>query len=167
MLKVMKRSKIPEYEMRAGFTLIELLVVVAVVSVLSAMSLGAVTGLRQIIGERESWIRFTELTQAVRMYQIESGEWPAWLQSGEAEIGNSSDWQDALVDYYEGPFLRSQIADGFGNQRIYMVADLDGDNWIRADEFEQLAEEQRPQRLHAKVIVYSLDPEGRLAASTW
>jgi prepilin-type N-terminal cleavage/methylation domain-containing protein len=152
---------------RSGFSLMELLIVLVVAGLLSGLSLSAYGGLRNIMAERESWLRFTEVTQAVRLYELEQGQWPDWLAQGEAELTASSGWLDSLSAYYEGPFARGEVSDGFGHRRVFIVADLDGDRWIHAEDFRELAEAERPQRLHARIVAYSLDAEGRLATSTW
>lgn len=151
-----------------GFSLLELLVVILVISLFTGISVSGVSGLRQLMAERESWIRFTELTQAVRMFELERGHWPDWLRSGEVELAaTNGSWHSSLARFYEGPFGRVAPSDGFGNERIYVIADLNGDHWIHAADFRALPQEERPERVHARVVVYSLDAQGRLAAASW
>lgn len=153
---------------RLGFTLLEVLVVLSVISLFTALSLSAVTGLRSLLAERESWIRFTELTQALRLYRIEKGDWPSWLRAGEVAINEvPGSWLDGMDNYYDGPFAVGEFRDGYGYGQVYVLVDLDEDNWIVADDFRALSMDQRPQRLHARVAAYSMDPDGRLVASTW
>jgi len=154
---------------RSGFSLVELLAVIAILAVITGMGASGFKGWRNWLAARETGQLFLELETACRLYRMEHGAWPPAFAGGEADLSaaGGADWRSALAPYLERPVIDRVLTDGFGNTRILLLVDTDGDHWIRADDFNALAADARPQRLWGRVAVYSLDGEGGLAARSW
>jgi hypothetical protein len=67
----------------------------------------------------------------------------------------------------ERPVMDELLTDGLGNTDIRLVLDADGDHWIEGSDLSGLPEADRPQRLWARVALYSLDDDGNLSAKSW
>jgi len=152
----------------SGHSLLELLVVLAVLGVLAGIGFAGAQGIRGWLARGETRALFLELQTACRLYRHEQGGWPPALLGGELALnGDGPDWRAALAPYLERPVIGCELADGFGNTRLFLLVDHDDDHWIGAAEFRALAPEARPERLWERVAVYSLDADGRLAAASW
>jgi prepilin-type N-terminal cleavage/methylation domain-containing protein len=151
-----------------GFSLLELLMVLGILSLLAGIGLSGSLGLRVWMGEIRSQSMMSELEAAMLLYRAEAGRWPAFSRSGEIALNDPEPaWRTILEPYLENLDPSEKLEDGFGNRAVFMVIDGDGDHWIESSDFEALAEHERPQRLWRRVVVYSLDGEGKLATSTW
>jgi prepilin-type N-terminal cleavage/methylation domain-containing protein len=161
----------PDHTSRSGcrgFSLIELVAVLGVLAILAGIGASGLRGVQVWMRERASAQLFMELQTACRLYQMERGDWPASLRSGEIELNApESGWREALAPYLERPVHDRVIRDGFGNERILLVVDVDGDRWIEGRELAALPVEERPTRLWARVAVYSLDEAGKAVAKSW
>ncbi len=152
----------------AGFSLLELLVVLGILVILTGGTMSAVTGIRQWQAKIRSDSVMNELELALRLYRSDTGHWPDKFSLGEVAVnvdGGAS--LEALEPYLESINPDETILDGYGNADLYLLIDLDGDNWIEANDFHALPASARPVRIRNRVTIYSLDKEGRLAACNW
>jgi prepilin-type N-terminal cleavage/methylation domain-containing protein len=151
-----------------GFSLLELLVVLGIAGLLAGGAMSAAVGLSQWQGMIRSRSIMNELELAVRLYRNDSGQWPDQLSRGEVAVnGNSLFILKELEPYLESLDPEKPVEDGFGNQKIYLLVDQEGDNWILGSDFRALPESARPERIRQRIGIYSLDEDGRLAASNW
>lgn len=151
-----------------GFSLVEVLIVLGVLSVFTGGVISAAAGIQQWQAKIRSGAIFNELELAVRMYRADHGQWPDFLMHG--EVGLNEIGEDTLVElspYLENLNPSSAVQDGFGNRDLFMIVDLEGDNWIESSEFRWLPESKRPEGIRQRVAVYSLHGNGQLAASNW
>lgn len=153
---------------RSGFSLLEMMLVLGLLGIFAGIGLGGLPGLRTWMARQDSRSLFLELCTACQLYRLEHGSWPEVFLDGELALRESgTGWRRALAPYMERRVMDRELADGFGNTDLYLVVDGDDDHWIGDDAFEALAEGQRPSPLWSRVVVYSLDGNGRLAAWSW
>jgi prepilin-type N-terminal cleavage/methylation domain-containing protein len=151
-----------------GFSLLEMLVVLAVMAILSAVGLSGVQGIRNWTAVNQTHGLFGELENACRLYRLDHGGWPEAFMAGEVELnGPGTAWREALAPYMETQVLEVALTDGFGNDGLHLLLDVDGDHWIRRSEFRALAGELRPERVWANVVLYSLDGNGDIVVKSW
>ena len=153
--------------LEGGFSLLELLIVLAIVSLLSGLGWSGVSGLRNWMAVQESRGLFNELQTACLSYREEFGVWPPCLAGGSLSLADADQsWRVEL-----GPFLgrdpRLELVDGFGHGSINLVVDLDWDHWISGNELPGLDGDSAPEKLWTRVVAYSLDGAGALAACSW
>jgi prepilin-type N-terminal cleavage/methylation domain-containing protein len=163
----MKRNSLKQAP-RAGFSLIELLLVLGIMAILGGLGAAGFKGVHAWLGAQQSRSLFAELQNACRLYRMERGTWPESFLDGEADLNaEGSGWRDQLGPYMESRVADRTIEDGDGNTRIFLIVDADGDHWIERDAFIAADPGQLPDRIWARVVVYSLDGEGALAATSW
>lgn len=151
-----------------GFSLLELLIVLGILSLLAGIGAGGSRGVRQWLAVNETRSLFMELENACQLYRMEQGGWPSALAGGETDLNEAgSGWRTQLASYMERRVLDQTLEDGFGNTRIYLILDEDGDHWIKSEQFETLDAAMVPSRIWSRVAVYSLDAEGHLAGANW
>lgn len=151
-----------------GFSLMELVLVLGLLGLLAGLTAPALRGIRLWLSERESRLLFMEVETACRLYRMERGGWPDELTGREIFLnGGTVDWRRVLGPYMERPVADEALVDGRGNTDIRMVLDADGDHWIEGSELSGLTEAERPERLWARVAIYSLDTDGNLSAKNW
>ncbi|NDV63494.1 type II secretion system protein [Puniceicoccales bacterium CK1056] len=153
---------------KAGFSLLELLVVLGILSLLAGLATGGSKGIQNWLAASESQSLFMEIANACQQYRMEHGEWPEAFRAGETDLNAAAeDWSKALAGYLERRVLDRVLRDGFGNTRLFLVLDSDGDHWIEPGQFEAMEEGIVPDRIWARVAIYSLDEAGRLTAKSW
>jgi prepilin-type N-terminal cleavage/methylation domain-containing protein len=153
---------------RSGFTLMEMILVLGLLGLLAGLTTPALRGVRDWLAVRESHLVFMEVETACRLYRVEHGHWPEALTRGEVRLdADRVDWRSALGLYMERPVMDELLVDGRGNTDIRLVLDADGDHWIEGNDLSGLPEADRPQRLWARVALYSLDDHGNLSATSW
>lgn len=152
----------------AGFSLVELLLVLGVMAILGGLGMAGIKGVHNWLGAQQSRSLFTELQNACRIYRMEHGAWPDAFLNGETELNaEGSGWRNQLAPYLESRVADRLLEDGFGNTRIFLIVDLDGDHWIEREAFAAADPLQLPGRLWARVVIYSMDNAGALAAVSW
>jgi prepilin-type N-terminal cleavage/methylation domain-containing protein len=151
-----------------GFTLMELVLVLGLLGLLAGLTAPALGGIRAWLAGRESQLLFLEVESACRLYRMENGAWPEPFTAGEIGLNDRpAAWKDFLASYMEREVHGPQLEDGHGNSEIRLVLDTDGDHWIYGRELTRLPESERPERLWARVAIYSLNPDGSLSATNW
>jgi len=147
-----------------GFSLLELLAVLAVMTVLGGIGLSGMGGLHRWIAQHKSQTLFHELQTACLQYRLENDAWPDSLRTGELVLnGDASSWRMELAPYLEQDLRDVTLTDGRGNADLRLVVDVDGDHWIRRSHLRDYS----GQDLWARVALYSVDAEGRLAWASW
>lgn len=151
-----------------GFSLLEVLLVLGVMSILAGLATGGSKGIRNWLAASESRSLFMEMENACLQYRMNHGRWPPALGQTETELNaDGGDWRDALAPYLERRVVDRVLRDGFGHTRLFLLVDLDGDRWIERDQFRALGEADRPERIWARVAMYSLDEDGALVSTSW
>lgn len=69
---------------RLGLTMIELLVVLAIVVVLAALTVSAITRLEAKSNMSSCMVKLKTIGQALKMYRLDEGEYPEWMFAGQA-----------------------------------------------------------------------------------
>lgn len=153
---------------KRAFSLLELILVLGIVAILAGTGSAGLAGIRKLLAAEKSRILVMEIGTACRLYRMDHGDWPEPLLGGEQTLDPGPDsLLDDLAPYLERPDLAVYSSDSHGNGPVYVVADVDGDHWIRSTDFSALPERDRPGEIRARTAVYSLDPEGRLAEGSW
>lgn len=153
---------------KAGFTLMELLIVVAIMSLLAGLGATGLQGIRGWMARQETLSLFHELENACRLYRMDHGKWPESLLPGEIDLNAlSRGWRDDLGPYMERRLEDTDLKDGFGNTALFLVIDEDGDHWIPRESLESLPSSTLPDRVWARVAIYSLDGEDKLQMGNW
>ena len=152
----------------SGFSLLELLLVLGVMAILLAAALPGLQATRRWLAGIESDSLFAELQTAFRLLHLEHGRWPASIRESEIAINEEdAPWRMELARYMESPLRGVRLRDGEGNSRIFAVLDLDGDRWIRPEDFVAMPRPERPEAIWARIVFYSMDESGQIAFWSW
>lgn len=153
---------------RGGFSLLELILVLAVLGLLAGLGASAGRAVQRSTAVHETRGLFLELMTACQLYRVETGKWPPGLDAGGLELTpGSPEWKGALQPFMERTLAGVPLADGFGNTRLFIQVDLDGDRWIPGEQLTGLVPDQRPERVAGRLAVYSVDAEGNLGRGSW
>jgi prepilin-type N-terminal cleavage/methylation domain-containing protein len=162
------KKRISNRRQQAGFSLLELLLVLGVMTILAGLGTGGAKGVRQWLAVNESRSLFMEIRSACQHYRMEHGEWPSSLLGGEVGLNSGEqEWRAQLAPYMDRRVVDRAIEDGFGNAGVYLIIDGDGDHWIERERFEAVDAESLPDRIWARVVLYSVNPGGVLVAASW
>ena len=150
-----------------GFSLLELLMVMAIVGLLSGLIFSGLNGIQRWLAASQTQALFKEIEHAGRVYCMENGDWPPELKVGEVALNGNTKWRETLGMHMETPVLDGILVDGFGNTDLRMVVDDDRDHWITGDQLESLKPGERPDKIWARVVLYSLREDGALGEKSW
>jgi prepilin-type N-terminal cleavage/methylation domain-containing protein len=152
----------------SGFSLIELLVVLSVIGIMAGVGLSGTKGIQNWIAQTRSADLFSNLEMSCRLYKIDHGSWPPGLTNGEVQINKAArQWRDDLAMYLKSADKEQIYTDGYGNEDIRMVLDLDGDKRIHPQEMPGLPVDYLITEVWKQVAVYSLDADGQVVATNW
>jgi len=158
----------PQAKRFRGFSLFELLMVLSIMSILGGISLAGLAGIHRYLARQETLHLFHELQTAFRMYRMENGSWPDCLGEGAIFLnGKDTGWREAVGPYLERDLGSGVLEDGFGNTRLLLAVDLNWDHWIDRDEVPDLGRVPFPDKVHDRVVILSLDRDGKLAVGSW
>ncbi len=97
---------------RAGFTLIEILLVVVIIGILVAVAMPRLGGRVQMAKKAAAEADISNIGMALRLYEVDNGNYPASLQALQSNPGNAQNWR--------GPYLEKGIPkDPWGNPYSY------------------------------------------------
>ncbi len=152
----------------SGFTLVELLLTLFVVSLLAGLSAAGASGWRRLAQAGETEARLHAIVSACRFYRVDHGRWPPAFDSrGVLSLAESATWQAELGAYLEGHPVGRPYPDGYGNLALYALVDVDGDGWIEGRDMPVLTIEERPARVRARIVSFSVGGDGGLAGQSW
>ncbi len=101
---------------RAGFTLIEILLVVVIIGILVGMAIPRLGGRVRQAEEARARADIQNIGMALRLYELDMGEYPASLEALVTNPGGSRRWN--------GPYLEGGIPnDPWGERYIYQRTD--------------------------------------------
>lgn len=107
----MKSFKHVSRASRAGFTLVEILLVVVIIGILAAVAVPKLSGRQQQAKIAAARADIANIGLALKMYEIDNGEYPSSLQSLIANAG-AKNWH--------GPYLEQGLPkDPWGNDYQY------------------------------------------------
>lgn len=152
----------------SAFSLIELLLVMGIVGIFAGGAMSAAAGIQRWQAMMRSRTVINELETAIRHFRADNGHWPGIVEQGEININSpGGSLLESLGPYLESVNPEKIIEDGFSNQQIFLLVDVDGDNWIEKTDFRALESHLRPHRLRQRVAIYSLNASGQVAACNW
>lgn len=157
-----------ETSSKSAFSLIELLLVMGIVAIFAGGAMSAAAGIQRWQAMLRSRTVINELETAVRLYRADNGHWPGFVEHGEVNINSpEGSLLESLGPYLESINPEKIIEDGFSNREIFLLVDVDGDNWIEKTDFRALEPQFRPHRLRQRVVIYSLHASGQVASCNW
>jgi general secretion pathway protein G len=96
----------------AGFTLIEILLVVVIIGILAAVAIPKLGGRVGQAKESKAKADVNSIGLALRMYEVDNGNYPSSLQGLVTQSGGGGTWR--------GPYLEQGIPkDPWGNDYVY------------------------------------------------
>lgn len=154
---------------REAFTLVELLVTLLILSLLAGLAVSGAGTWRRLADARESEMRLLAVVSAIRLFHVERGHWPPSIEAanGNLALDGSLAWQHELSPYLREHPIGQPYVDAFGNMSLFALVDLDGDGWIEGHDMAGLDMSERPRRVRAGVICFSVDASGGLVGRTW
>lgn len=151
-----------------GFSLLELLVVLGILSLLAGLASSGSKGIRNWLAAQESEALFLEIKNACHRYRLDHGRWPGTFMEGETGLNASGGtWREQLSGYMERQVIDRIVEDGYGNSRLFLLMDTDGDHWINREQFESVEGAGLPDKIWARIAIYSLDASGNLISKSW
>ena len=158
-----------QFSRKGGFTLVELLLTLFIVSLLAGLTASGAGALRQLAETRETEVRLLAIVSACRLFRVDRGYWPEAIDEagGALALASSMAWQHELAEYLLEHPIGQRYADAFGNEALYVVVDADADGWIEGTDLPGIREAERPRRIRAAVVCFSLDGAGKLAGRSW
>lgn len=154
---------------KVGFTLVELLVTLFVLSLLAGLTASGAGAWRRLSDKRETEVRLMAVVSACRLFRVDRGHWPVAIEraGGTLALASSVSWQDELAEYLGEHPVGQPYRDALGNTSLFAAVDMDADGWIEGRDLPGLMETERPLRIRAAAVSYSVDAAGHLTGRSW
>ncbi|MBI5343716.1 MAG: type II secretion system major pseudopilin GspG [Deltaproteobacteria bacterium] len=111
---------------RAGFTLIEIMVVIVILGLLAALVVPKLVGRTEEAKKTQSRIQIKNLQQALELFKLDNGFYPATDQGLEALV-RAPEGGRTPKNYRKGGYIERVPKDPWGNPYVYASPGLHGD----------------------------------------